>query len=119
LGRRSGKSATNRLSCGTALLLIILLIISRHGRRRKHRSSVAVQVLVNSGMTYSIVACAAIGTDRAGNTILLLLFSGHCLATAVVELYRNGSTCHNIYKCNLHEKKETLEKFNFMAYRRA
>jgi hypothetical protein len=35
-------------------------------------------------MTYSIVACATIGTDRAENTIPLLLFAGHYLATAVI-----------------------------------
>jgi hypothetical protein len=43
-----------------------------------------VQLLLNGGMTYSIVACAAIGTDSAENTISLLLFTGHYLATAVV-----------------------------------
>jgi hypothetical protein len=57
---------------------------SRHVSHRKHHSSVAVQLLLSDGMAYSIVVRAAIGTDRVENIILLLLFTGHCLATAVV-----------------------------------
>jgi hypothetical protein len=45
-----------------------LHITSQHGSRRKHRSSVAVQLLLRDGITYSTVACAAIGTDCAENT---------------------------------------------------
>jgi hypothetical protein len=41
-----------------------------------------VQLSLSDGMTYSIVACAAIGTDHAENNILLLLFTGRCLVTA-------------------------------------
>jgi hypothetical protein len=41
---------------------LFLFVTSRHGLRRKHLSSVAVQLLLNDGMTYSIVARAAIGT---------------------------------------------------------
>jgi hypothetical protein len=58
-------------------------------------------------MTYSIVACAAIGTDLAENTITLLLFTGHYLATAVVEflilrsLPSSGSRCHSIFESKL------------------
>jgi hypothetical protein len=37
-----------------------------------------VQLLLSDGMTYSIVACEAIGTDYAENTIPLL-FTGRCL----------------------------------------
>jgi hypothetical protein len=35
-------------------------------------------------MMYSIVACAAIGTDCTENAIPLLLFMGHYLATVAV-----------------------------------
>jgi hypothetical protein len=51
---------------------------------------------------YSTVACAAIGMDRAENTLLLLLFTGHYLVAAVVQLLTSrslpskGSTCYNI-----------------------
>jgi hypothetical protein len=62
---------------------LVLLITSRHGPRRKHLSSIAVQLLVSGGMTYSTVVYVAIGKDRAENTVLLLLFSGRCLVTAV------------------------------------
>jgi hypothetical protein len=34
-------------------------------------------------MTYSIVACAAIGTDCTENTIAFLLFTGRWIVTAV------------------------------------
>jgi hypothetical protein len=56
----------------------LLTAIAHNGPRRKHRSSVAVQLLLNDGMTYSIVACAAISTVTAENTIPLLLFTGRC-----------------------------------------
>jgi hypothetical protein len=52
-------------------------------------------------MTYSIVACEAIGADRAENTIRVLLFTGHYLATTVVyliiswSLASSGSTCYS------------------------
>jgi hypothetical protein len=42
-----------------------------------------VRLLLGGGMTYS-VAFAAIRTDRAENTIHLLLFTDHYLASAVV-----------------------------------
>jgi hypothetical protein len=61
---------------------LTLLITSWLEPCRKHRSSVAVQLLFSDGMTYSIVACAAIGTECGENIIPLLLFSGRCLATA-------------------------------------
>jgi hypothetical protein len=41
-----------------------------------------VQLLLGVGMTYSTVACAAIGMDCAQNTIPLLLFTGCCLVMA-------------------------------------
>jgi hypothetical protein len=40
-----------------------------------------VQLLLSDGMTYSIVAFVAIGTDCAENTIPFLLFMGRCLVT--------------------------------------
>jgi hypothetical protein len=43
-----------------------------------------VQLLLSGGMTHSIAVCAAIGMDRAENTIPLLLFMGHYLPTALV-----------------------------------
>jgi hypothetical protein len=43
-----------------------------------------MQLLLSGRMKYSIVACTAIGTDRAENIIPLLLFMGHYLATAVI-----------------------------------
>jgi hypothetical protein len=60
---------------------LVLLITFRHGPHRKRRSSVTVQLLLREGMTYFIVACAAIGTDCAGNAISLL-FTSRCLVTA-------------------------------------
>jgi hypothetical protein len=48
---------------------------------RKRRSSLAVQSLLSDGMMYSIVACAAVGTDCAKSTIPLL-FTDRCLVTA-------------------------------------
>jgi hypothetical protein len=39
-----------------------------------------VQLLLSGGMTYAIVACATIGTDRTENIMPLLLFAGHYLA---------------------------------------
>jgi hypothetical protein len=41
-----------------------------------------VKLLLSGGMTYSTVARAAIGTNRAENAISLLLFTGIYLATA-------------------------------------
>jgi hypothetical protein len=41
-----------------------------------------MQLLLSDGMTYSIVACAAISMDYAQNTIPLLLFTSCCLVTA-------------------------------------
>jgi hypothetical protein len=35
-------------------------------------SIIAMQLLLSGGMTHSIVACAAIGTERVENTIPLL-----------------------------------------------
>jgi hypothetical protein len=46
----------------------MLRITPRHGPHRKQRSSVAVRLLLSGGMVYSIVVCAATGTDRAENT---------------------------------------------------
>jgi hypothetical protein len=43
-----------------------------------------MQLLLGGGMTYSVLACATIGTDGAENTIPLLLFKGHYLEMAVV-----------------------------------
>jgi hypothetical protein len=59
-----------------------MLIASRQGTRRKHRSSVAVQLLLSNGMTYYIVVFAVIGTDYAENTIPLFLCTGRCLVKA-------------------------------------
>jgi hypothetical protein len=58
-----------------------MLIKFRHEPRWRHCSSVAVQLLLNDVMTYSIAVCAAIGTDWAKNTIPLL-FLGRCLVMA-------------------------------------
>jgi hypothetical protein len=55
--------------------------IALHGSHRKHNSSVAVQLLLCDGVTYSVIACTAIGTNWADN-IILLLFTGSCLVTA-------------------------------------
>jgi hypothetical protein len=41
-----------------------------------------VQLLLSNAITYSIVACAATGTDFPENTTLLLLFTGCCLVMA-------------------------------------
>jgi hypothetical protein len=41
-----------------------------------------VQLLLSDGITYSIVAYAAIGMNCAENTIAVLLFTGRCLVTA-------------------------------------
>jgi hypothetical protein len=60
---------------------LILLITSRHRLHRKHRSSVAVKLLLNDGMMYSIVTCAVIGMDLAENAIPLL-FTDRCLVIA-------------------------------------
>jgi hypothetical protein len=62
--------------------VLVLLIISQHGRHRKHSSCVAVKLMISNGMTYSIVACAAICTDCTENTTPLLLFRGCCLIMA-------------------------------------
>jgi hypothetical protein len=35
-------------------------------------------------LLHPFVVCAAIGADRAENTIPLLLFTGRCLVTAVI-----------------------------------
>jgi hypothetical protein len=59
-----------------------LIKLFLHGPHRKHRSSVAVQLLLSDGMAYSIVSCAAIGADCAKNIIPLLLFTGRCIVTA-------------------------------------
>jgi hypothetical protein len=64
-------------------LLTVLLIMSQPGPHRKHCSSVAMHLLLSARMTYSIVACAAIGTYHAENTIPLLPFMGHYLATGL------------------------------------
>jgi hypothetical protein len=50
--------------------------------RLKHHSSVAMQLLLRDGITYSIVVWAAISTDCAQNTITLLLSKGRCLVMA-------------------------------------
>jgi hypothetical protein len=63
--------------------LTAVLITSRQGPRRKRRSSVEMQLLLSCGMTYSIVACAAIDTVRAETASPLLLLTDHYLATAV------------------------------------
>jgi energy-converting hydrogenase Eha subunit G len=61
-----------------------------------------------------LVAYAAIGTDLTENTILLWLFTGHYIATAVVKLLIsrllliNGSTCYNIL-CYQHRNSIGLE----------
>jgi hypothetical protein len=60
----------------------VLLITPRHGPRHKHRFSVAAKLLLSDCMTYSIVACAAIGRDWAETIIPLLLFTRRCLVTA-------------------------------------
>jgi hypothetical protein len=66
------------LNCNNQLALLIKY---QHGPRRKHRTSVAVQLFLSDRMTHSIIACAAISMDCAENTIPLLLFIGHCLVT--------------------------------------
>jgi hypothetical protein len=58
------------------------LITSRLGRRRKHRSSVVMQLLLSDGMAYFVVACAAISTDYSEKAIHLLLFTNRCLVLA-------------------------------------
>jgi hypothetical protein len=55
-----------------------LTATAHNGPRRKHRPSVAVQLLLNNGMTYRIVVSAAISEVSAEDTILLLLFMGRC-----------------------------------------
>jgi hypothetical protein len=55
-------------------------------------------------MTYSIVVCAAIGTDRAENTPPLLLFTGCCLVTAsycestILALSEYATILNEVYK---------------------
>lgn len=61
---------------------LVLRISFRNGPRRKHRSFVAVQLLLSDGMMYSTAACKVIGTDCAVNTVSLFLFMGRCLVTA-------------------------------------
>jgi hypothetical protein len=50
--------------------------------RTENTVSVAAQLLLSDDTTYSIVACAAIGTNCAENTIPILLFNVRCLVTA-------------------------------------
>jgi hypothetical protein len=69
--------------------LTVLHIKCGHESRREHRSSVVVQLWLSDDMTYSIVACTAISTACAENTILLL-FTCCCLVT--VDCF--GSTVH-------------------------
>jgi hypothetical protein len=66
--------------------LTVLLITCRHGPHRKHRSSVAV----------SIVVLSTIGVDRAENTAFQPVngHAGRCLATALLFHGR----CHNTIK---------------------
>jgi hypothetical protein len=45
-------------------------------------NAVALKLLLSDGMTHSIVACAAIGTDCAEDTILVLMFTGLYVVTA-------------------------------------
>jgi hypothetical protein len=59
----------------TAIILLKYLCTDRI----KNNSSVAAQLLLSDGTTYSTVACAAISTDYVENTTPLLLFTGHCL----------------------------------------
>jgi hypothetical protein len=74
------QSLTNQL---IQLSITVLRITPRHGPHRKHRSSVAVRLLLSDGMAYSTAACAAIGNDRAQYTIPLFLFTGRCLVTGL------------------------------------
>jgi hypothetical protein len=46
----------------------------RHGPHRKHCSSIAVQLFLSDGMSYSIVAYAAIGTDCIKHHSSLLVY---------------------------------------------
>jgi hypothetical protein len=62
----------------------VLLITSRLGPHRKQLSSVAVQLLLNSGITHFIFACASICTNCQENAIPLLLQRSRNLVTAVV-----------------------------------
>jgi hypothetical protein len=101
----------------------VILLTSRHGPRRRHRSSVAAQFSCSGGITshsqsyiaadgvehhlglvtrylllfdsygliflgqgditYSIVTCTAIGTDRTENNTPLFLFTGYYLVTGL------------------------------------
>jgi hypothetical protein len=70
--------------------LTAMLITSRHGPRRKFRSSAEVQLMLRCGTMYSIVGSAAIDTDRAGNSIPLPLLTDHYLATVSFSLPSNG-----------------------------
>jgi hypothetical protein len=94
---------------------LVLLITFQHGLRRKHRSSVAVQLLLSDGMTYSIFACAAIGTQCAENTISLLLFTGRRLVTAGCDSTILALSQHatiylvRIYVCFCHFLKKIAE----------
>jgi hypothetical protein len=87
------------LSLTRGLLFKTQLITQpRHGRHRKHRSFVAVQLLLSDGMTYSIVACAAIGTDCAEDTIPVVLY-GPLPRNSRLLWLRNScfeSICHSI-----------------------
>jgi hypothetical protein len=58
------------------------VITPRHGQPRKHRSSVAVRLLLSDGTTYCIVEYVAIDTDCAENTIPLLSFTSLCILRA-------------------------------------
>jgi hypothetical protein len=57
-----------------------LYITSLQELRRKHHYYDAVKLLLSDGMTYSIIACATIGRDCAEYIIILLLYTGLCLA---------------------------------------
>jgi hypothetical protein len=57
--------------------LLVLLITSQHGQCRKQLSSVTVQLLYSDGVTYSNVACAAIGTDSVEKNFRPLQCSCH------------------------------------------
>jgi hypothetical protein len=78
---------------------LVLLITSRHGPSRKHRSSVAVQLLLSYGITYSIFACASICTDCAENTIPLLLVTARCVVTAGSCDSTVLALSHNVHYC--------------------
>jgi hypothetical protein len=62
--------------------LLALLITSRHGLSKKHRSSLAVQLLLRDGITCFVFVRAANRTDCAENIIPLLLLRDRCLVTA-------------------------------------